>query len=167
MTLRVASVELLPEQCRAQARLQLVSANSGPARKQRKPRGDEEHNEQVVFFNRIRNLALNDARYAIAADRTYAIPNGGGRSKREAGRLKAEGVRPGVSDIFVSFPVPGSAGMYLEMKSLTGYPSREQRAWIPDSLALGYEAACCRGADEAYQTWLAYVGRGLEQGRGR
>jgi hypothetical protein len=31
----------------------------------------------------------------------WAVPNGGHRSKSEAGRLKAEGVRPGVPDITI------------------------------------------------------------------
>jgi hypothetical protein len=161
VSLRIASVEYLPEPCRTQARAQLVRANLDPERKRRKPRRDEEHNEQVVFFNRIRNLALNDPRYARAVRRTYAIPNGGGRSKREAGRLKAEGVRTGVSDFFTSFPVPGAAGLYVEMKSLTGYPSRDQREWISESIELGYDAACCRGAGEAFTVWKNYVDRGI------
>lgn len=142
------------------------TAAGAPSRAPRKPRRDEEHNEQVVFFNRIRTLALNDDRYTIAADRTYAIPNGGGRSKREAGRLKAEGVRAGVADVFVSYPTenpqadadsPLYHGLYIEMKSLTGRPSREQQEWIRASLALGYAACVCQGADAAFAAWRRYV----------
>ena len=128
-----------------------------PAASPRKPRRDCEHTEQVVFFNRIRTLALNDASYAAAARRTFAIPNGGGRSKREAGRLKAEGVKSGVSDIFCSVARGGMHGLYIEMKSLTGYASREQREWISDSTQEGYMAATCRGAEEAFQLWKSYV----------
>lgn len=132
---------------------------------QRKPRRDDEHNEQVVFFNRIRALATNDPRYAQAARRTFAIPNGGGRSKSQAGRLKAEGVRPGVSDIFVAVPSGNMHGLWIEMKSLTGYPSREQREWISESIELGYAAVCCRGAGAAFDAWRDFVSTMTEPGR--
>lgn len=128
-----------------------------PVTKPKRRTGDPEHQEQVVFINRLKALAVNRPAYAMAVKRTHAIPNGGGRSKREAGRLKAEGVVAGVPDIFVAYPVPGFHGLYIEMKSLTGKPSREQQDWIRDSLALGYQAAVCRGADEAMKVWLDYV----------
>lgn len=123
----------------------------------RAPRKDIEHEQQVVFFNRIRTLALNDARYRTASKRTYAIPNGGGRSKREAGRLKAEGVTPGVSDIFCSIARGGWHGLYIEMKSPTGQVSKDQREWIGESIASGYWATVCRSADEAMDVWRSYV----------
>lgn len=110
---------------------------------------------------RLRTLAANDPRFALAVRRTYAIPNGGGRSKAEAGRLKAEGVRSGVPDIFVSMPSGRLAGLYIEMKSMTGDPSPEQREWLEESTLLGYGAACCRGADQALVVWRAYVDASL------
>lgn len=149
--MRFNSIEQIPEALRTSAGA-VAGVPCRPA-----ARRDSEHVEQVVFFNRIRALAANDARFAAAVSRTYAIPNGGGRSKSQAGRLKAEGVRPGVSDIFVSYPSGVFHGLYIEMKSLTGLPSREQRAWIAESVNLGYSAACCRGATEAMQLWRSYV----------
>lgn len=128
-----------------------------PSAPKRRPSRDLEHNEQVVFFNRIRTLALNNPTYAVAASRTFAIPNGGGRSKREAGRLKAEGVKAGVSDIFCSVARGGMHGLYIEMKSLTGSPSREQTAWINESREQGYCAEVCKGADAAFAIWKAYI----------
>lgn len=174
MAVRFASVDALPPHHRAQAQQQMASVRTHrpevgreaprapkPAPRTRRPRRDEEHNEQVVFFNRIRTLAMNDARYAQAVDRTFAIPNGGGRSKREAGRLKAEGVRAGVSDIFCALPGDGHHGLWIEMKSLEGYASREQAAWIADGERLGYAGAVCRGADAAMKVWREYVDSAL------
>lgn len=157
--LRFSSVAAMPDAMRHKVVAQgKVAERPAPAaRAPRKPPRDEEHNEQVVLFNRIRTLALNDPRYAAAARRTYAIPNGGRRSKREAGRMKAEGVTAGVSDVFCSVARGGHHGLYIEMKSLTGYASREQREWIADSIAEGYAAATCRGADVAFATWKEYV----------
>lgn len=127
-----------------------------PRRKSR----DLEHQEQSSFIAGIRALARADRRYAEAADRTYAIPNGGGRSKAQAGKLKAEGVRPGVSDIFVSLPRGRYHGCYIEMKSEEGYASKEQKSWIADSLRLGYYGAVCRGQRAAFEIWKTYVDGG-------
>jgi hypothetical protein len=170
---RVSDASQLPEHLRRQIEAQTTAARClargaprlsaappatpEPVTKPKRRTGDPEHQEQVVFINRLKALAVNKPTYAMAVKRTHAIPNGGRRSKREAGRLKAEGVVAGVADIFVAYPVPGFHGLYIEMKSLTGKPSREQQDWIRDSLALGYQAAVCRGADEAMKVWLEYV----------
>tara|TARA_B100000959_G_C14763779_1_gene534487 strand:- start:231 stop:596 length:366 start_codon:yes stop_codon:yes gene_type:complete len=62
----------------------------------------------------------------------WAVPNGGNRSKREASRLKAEGVKAGVPDITVVHD-----GMYygLEVKKPAtrtpkGYLSKAQKDMI-------------------------------------
>lgn len=148
--LRFASISEVPGPWRAVAHAQRARAP--------KPRRDEEHNEQVVFFNRVMALAANaGAVYAVAARRTFAIPNGGARSKREAGRLKAEGVRAGVSDVFCALPRGGWSGLFIEMKSSTGTASKEQRQWLEESNSVGYLGVVCRGADEAFTVWKAYV----------
>lgn len=46
----------------------------------------------------------------------HAIPNGGARDVPTAGRLKAEGVKAGVFDIFVPVAMGRYHGMYCEMK---------------------------------------------------
>ncbi|OOG61430.1 hypothetical protein B0E46_15745 [Rhodanobacter sp. B04] len=163
--MRFSSVAAMPDSIRNKVEAQGKGAPAVPRIRQPRaptqapgqPRQDPEHQEQVNFFRRIGELAVLDARYAIAARRTFAIPNGGGRSKREAGRLKAEGVTAGVSDIFCSIARAGRHGLYIEMKSLTGYASREQSEWIAESIQLGYEAATCRGADVAFALWKGYV----------
>ena len=138
---------------------QQATKNEDPAKakKRRAPSRDLEHNEQVVLFNRIRTLALNDPRYALSARRTFAVPNGGGRSKREAGRLKAEGVTSGVSDIFCSVARGGWHGLYIEMKAGDGRATKEQALWIKESILTGYAAVVCWSADEAMDVWRSYV----------
>lgn len=61
----------------------------------------------------------------------HAIPNGGGRgdSVRSAtirgGQLKAQGVKPGVSDIFLPVKRGTFSGLYIEMKKPDLQPKRE------------------------------------------
>lgn len=161
--LRYANVEAMPAAMReqvagAELRRHAAKLMSQRAVAAKRPRRDDEHTAQVVFFNRIRALGANRGYpYKLAAKRTFAIPNGGGRSKREAGRLKAEGVRPGVSDVFCALPAGPYAGLFIEMKSMVGQASPDQRAWNDESNTVGYMAVVCRGADEATTLWRAYV----------
>lgn len=57
----------------------------------------------------------------------YAIPNGGGRSKAQAGMLKAEGVLAGIPDLCIPIPNAAHCGMYIEVKTPTGRLSPEQK----------------------------------------
>ena len=88
----------------------------------------------------------------------HAIPNGGGRSKAEAGRLKAEGVRAGVFDLCLPYPRSGKCGLFIEMKRRTkGKVSEEQRRWHERLRALGYQVEVCKGFEEAQATFNAYL----------
>ena len=65
----------------------------------------------------------------------HAIPNGGKRSKSEAARMKAAGVKPGVPDMFLPVAREGCHGLYIELKRRDGgRVSPEQTAWM-DALA--------------------------------
>lgn len=81
-----------------------------------------EHGHQVALFAWA---ALNVGKYP-ELQWLHAIPNGGLRDKITAGKLKAEGVRKGVSD--VSLPVRRKvfSGLYIEMKKPGGKASKEQ-----------------------------------------
>jgi hypothetical protein len=75
----------------------------------------------------------------------FAIPNGGNRNIITARKLKAEGVKPGVPDLF--FP---SLKLFIELKRTKGGAvSKEQRFWSDRLGASGYRVAVCRGAEEA------------------
>lgn len=80
----------------------------------------------------------------------FAIPNGGLRNVVVAKKLKAEGVRPGVSDLFLMVPTNGMHGMWIEMKDVDGKkPKPEQIAFQKDATAQGYLAVTCYGFDMA------------------
>lgn len=167
--LRYRDESELPPALREQIRRREAAADARAEKRKRKPRSqwnDEEHEQQVLFITRIRELAeIAPETYGMAARRTYAIPNGGGRSRTEAGRLKAEGQRKGVSDIFTSFPSHGRHGLYIEMKAKNGKVSDEQADWQAESAELGYMAAVCYSAEQAVAVWVDYVTGGHQQPR--
>lgn len=77
--------------------------------------------------------------------RIIAIPNGGWRDIRTAARLKAEGVTPGVPDLFIP-----EWGVFIEMKKRSGgRVSAAQRDWLRYLNSVGYHAFVCAGADDA------------------
>jgi hypothetical protein len=88
----------------------------------------------------------------------HAIPNGGHRNKATAGRLKAEGVKPGVPDIFLPAVRGCFHGLYVEMKRTEGGRlSAKQKEWAVALSARGYCVAKCEGWEDAARTILHYL----------
>lgn len=108
-----------------------------------------EHDEQVKLF-RLANL-YPELKYM------FAIPNGGLRSKATAGKLKAEGVKSGVPDIFLPLAKRGYNGMFIEMKVNRNKPTENQNDWIEALAKAGYFCVVCWSADEAIENLLWYV----------
>lgn len=109
-----------------------------------------EHAEQCAVIAWA-DLQAYDNEHKIGAF-LFAIPNGGQRNKITAARLKAEGVRAGVPDLFLAIPRAPYSGLFIEMKrakkSLSKV-SKEQRAKQELFERVGYEVATCYGAEEA------------------
>ena len=87
----------------------------------------------------------------------FHIPNGGKRSKSEAVRFRAAGVRSGVPDLFLPCSRGGFHGLWIEMKAMGGRVSREQERWQTELLGQGYMCAVCYGADAAIETIEKYM----------
>ena len=100
----------------------------------------------------------------------FAIPNGGARSKATAGRLKAEGVVAGVSDLILLVPccrakitennaaeIEIRHALCIERKKNGGYQSPEQKDWQKKVEGHGYKYAVCRSLDEFIDTVEAYL----------
>lgn len=92
------------------------------------------------------------------ADYLLAIPNGGRREKLEAVRLKAEGVKPGVSDLLLPLRRHDCAGLWLELKAPGGKPTPAQRDWLRRMDAAGYRAEWRDDWVSAAQVIAEYVG---------
>lgn len=88
----------------------------------------------------------------------FAIPNGGVRHIGEAVKLKAEGVRKGIPDLFLAHPVAPFHGLFIEMKkSRGGKVSDDQRECIQFLSNEGYACTVARGADDAISCIDTYL----------
>jgi len=88
----------------------------------------------------------------------YHIPNGGGRSKAEAGRFKAMGVKAGVPDIFLPCARGGYNGMYIGLKRVRGgRVEPAQREWLKLLAEQGYYCVVCRGMEQASREIVRYL----------
>lgn len=100
-------------------------------------------------------------------DFLLAIPNGGNRSITEAVRLKKEGVKKGVSDMFLAIPraIPYDpfdfftiSGLWIEVKTNKGKISNEQKEWVNLMNKTGYLAIVVRTIDEGIKAIKDYLG---------
>lgn len=116
-----------------------------------------EHEEQAALLQWWELAAPKEIKPLL-----FAIPNGGLRSKATAARLRAEGVRAGVPDLFLAVTTPGYAGLWLELKrGAGGKVSAAQKEMLELLRGQGYEALVCRGADEARAAIMKYLEEGL------
>lgn len=105
-------------------------------------------------------------------DLLFAIPNGAaltyrtdGRGKRyspQAAKLKAEGLRAGVPDLFLPVARSGFHGLFVEMKVGRNKPSEEQVAYMDALVGQGYCAVVCWSAPEAIEAIQGYLKEGKE-----
>ena len=86
-----------------------------------------------------------------------AIPNGGKRDRVTGARLKAEGVRAGVPDLFLAVARGPWHGLWIEMKTEKGKVSREQKKMIPLLCEQGYHVIVCHGWVEAEAAIECYL----------
>ena len=106
-----------------------------------------EHDEQVLYFEWLDFVTINGKalrRYC------FAIPNGGWRRRGVAGKLKAEGVTPGVPDVFVRVPAGPWHGLQIETKRVRGSnkATPEQLDQILACHEMDYQGVGAYGFDE-------------------
>lgn len=99
----------------------------------------------------------------IIAGRLVHVPNGGRRNPREAGRLKAMGVRAGYPDFLLDVPHGGRHGLRLELKARRPHHAaitRPQAEWIEYLVANGYACRVCYGWEDAKDFITRYLASG-------
>lgn len=88
---------------------------------------------------------------------THHVPNGGKRSKSEAVRFRAMGVKAGVSDVCLPVPRGRYHGLYIEMKALDGRLASEQKNFLTAVRKQGYFGVVCYGGEAAARVVLRYL----------
>lgn len=135
-----------------------------------------EHDEQVHVIDWCELMSSRHPELKLL----FAVPNGGNRNIVTAVKLKAEGVKAGVPDLFL--PVPRDErpypeyngifrdclnvanGLFIEMKKRKGSTtSKEQKWWHEKLREQGYKVVIAKGADEAIECIADYLG--IEVGR--
>ena len=112
-----------------------------------------EDEEQIWLFSWAK---LNSGKWP-ELELMHHIPNGGKRSKTEAARFKAMGVKRGVSDIFLPVARGGFHGLYIELKAKDGKVESAQKDWIESVRKQGYCGAVCFGGGLAADLIQKYL----------
>ncbi len=81
----------------------------------------------------------------------------GRRFSREAVRLKAEGMKAGVPDLWLPVARGGYHGLVIEMKFDDNKPSDEQLWWLEALAKQGYKTAVCWGFEAAQRAVTHYL----------
>lgn len=121
-------------------------------------RQDLEHHEQVILFKWIEQYAGSHMLW----NNIFAIPNGGHRHVSVATKLKAEGVRRGVPDIFCAAPTERHAGLFIEMKIKPNRPSKNQKEWLARLEDAGYRTEVCYSFEEAHSIISSHMRQAIE-----
>ena len=87
----------------------------------------------------------------------FAIPNGGWRHPATAKRLKAEGVQPGVPDVFLPVGRGGYLGLWIEMKVPRNVLSNAQSAWLEALRKQGHKVKVAYAWTEARDYIVEYL----------
>ena len=105
--------------------------------------------EEVLGMRLVSECRLRRGIHPELVTRLFHVPNGGRRSKGEAVRFKAQGVRPGVLDYFLPVARGGHHGLAIELKRHDGDLEGEQRVEIEQlTAAVCHIVKLIRGLDE-------------------
>ena len=120
------------------------------------PGQSSERGEQVAVIHWWRNAC---GTYGLPLFALLSIPNGGhlAGGAISANRLKAEGMRPGVLDLFLAVPKNGYGGFWIEMKYGKNKMSVEQVSFADFVNASGYVAKTFWSAEGAIEAIKCYL----------
>ena len=112
----------------------------------------EEHRLQVQMVKYYRYTCKPNEEWHL-----FAIPNGGVRDKVTGAKLKAEGVKAGVSDLFLARPTGHTDrniyGWFVEVKVGKNKLTMSQRKFGEEMMAAGYGFVVMRDLD----SWMRFL----------
>jgi VRR-NUC domain len=109
-------------------------------------RNEHEHRLQTVL---AKYLDLNNYQF-------FAVANGGWRNKVVAAKLKAEGVKAGVADLFILLPNSTFHGLFVEVKIKGNSQQPNQKVFEQKARDCGYEYIIVRSLDELIEKLKYY-----------
>lgn len=119
-----------------------------------------EHDEQVALMHW---WSFAHKLFGVSEQLLFAIPNGGDRNILVAAKLKAEGVRAGVPDLFLAVPRGRYHGMFVELKKRDrGTVSKKQKIMIEILMESGYCSLVCHGWNGAMEAIKRYLEGDME-----
>lgn len=111
--------------------------------------------EQITVIDYIR------AQFPQIFPHVIHIPNGGKSSKFTNYLKNRMGQRSGAADLFIAYPNKGKCGLFVEMKSKNGRPTKLQKDFAELMTKSGYEAHICYGASSAIDVIRVYLTNGV------
>ena len=87
----------------------------------------------------------------------YHVPNERKCSPQQGRQLKLIGVKSGIPDLCLPVARAGFHGLFIEMKTQGGRVSENQRYWIENLTAQGYECHVCYSWVDAVEVLQAYL----------
>lgn len=132
--------------------------NAGPGRKVQRLLLNGGESEENIHLECAAWVFAHEARFPILRWLMH-VPNGGKRSRGEAGKMRAMGVRAGVADFIHPMSSPRSrySGLAVELKSAQGRTSTEQDEFLQAADAAGWLTGVARSLDEfvvIVESWL-------------
>jgi hypothetical protein len=112
-----------------------------------------EHTEQVAVFQWAKYNECNYPELALL----FAVPNASKRIRSQAGRLKAEGMKRGIPDIWLPVARGGYHGLVIEHKFGRNKATQEQGWWLERLREQGYKAVIVYGAADIIQLLVDYL----------
>jgi len=119
-----------------------------------------EHDEQCAFIQWVDLNLMKHPAYLLI----HANANGGHRHKTVASKLKNEGVRAGVWDVYCLWPSGGYHGLMIEFKHGKNKLTDQQRVWRVRYSEAGYATTVCYDWQSAVDDLTEYLN--LEKSNG-
>lgn len=119
----------------------------------------DERTESQLQQELMRWWAVEAARLGKPEHLLMAFPLQGKRTKANASRMKAEGMRAGTPDMLLNLARGRYHGLWVEFKRPDGTLTDSQKDMLADLSAEGYAAFACYGLDAAQKLIRRYLFR--------
>lgn len=118
----------------------------------------KETTEQSRLIKMCNQYSIVDKRLKLI----FAIPNesygGGMKNMIRGAKLKREGRKPGVPDLFLPVKTSKSNGLFIEMKTRYNKPSNDQLEWLEELSRQNFDQIVAYSCKDAWNYICDYLG---------